>query len=146
MKRSGLYYLIICVLFPAMSFAESEEDAMYLYRSDVMEMSQKHLKALKRYVNGELAIKDHVPAHIDTLLALNGMYLDLFPPGKQHPESEALPAVWNDSRGFQQAHGFNRKRIMALQQVDPSDIAKMKRAVNDVRMSCGDCHYYYKQR
>jgi len=44
----------------------------------------------------------------------------------------------------QQGIQYNRKRIMALKNVDPANMKTMKRAVNDVRMSCGDCHYFFK--
>ena len=146
MKRFTLPGLILSVLLPSASIAEGSDEAMYFYRSHMMEASASHLKALQGYVKGELAIKDHVPFHVDALLTLNGMYQDLFPAGEQHPESEALPAVWSDPRGFRQANEYNRQRIMALKQVDPADIKAMKRAVNEVRMSCGDCHSYYRER
>lgn len=146
MKRFGIPGLILCVLLPTTTMADGSDEEMYRYRSDVMAASSNHLKALKRYVEGELAIKNHVPAHVDALLDLNGMYQDLFPAGKQHPESEAMPAIWSDPRGFQRALEYNRQRIMVLKQVDPGDMKTLKRAVNEVRMSCGDCHSYYRER
>ena len=146
MKRFVIPALILCALLHSNTMADDNENMIYHYRSDVMEMSSKHLKALKRYVDGELAIKDHVPAHVDSLLALSSMYLDLFPAGYHHPESEALPAIWNDPRGFKSANKYNRQKIMALKQVDPGDITALKKAVNEVRMSCGDCHSYYRDR
>lgn len=108
MNRFGILGLILCVLLPSIAMADANEDEIYLYRSDVMEASSKHLKILKRYVEGKLAIENHVPAHVDALLAPNGMYKDLFPVGNQHPESEALPAIWSDPRGFQSAIEWNR--------------------------------------
>lgn len=146
MKRHEIFGLILTVLLPPSATADGDETEIYLYRSHVMEASSNHLKALKHYVEGELAIENHVSVHVDALLDLNGMYQDLFPVGKQHPESEALPAIWSDPRGFQQAIQYNRQRIMILKQVDPSDMKTMKRAVNEVRMSCGDCHYYFRER
>ena len=136
----------LCVLLSPAVLADGNADHVYLYRSNVMEISAGHLKALKGYVDGELAIKDHVPAHVDALLALNGMYQDLFPAGEQHPESEALGAIWSDPRGFKHAIQHNHRKIMALKQVDPGDMKTMKRAVNEVRMSCGDCHSYFRER
>lgn len=144
MNRFAFLSLILSALLPATAISDDIDDELYLYRSNVMEIASSHLKALKAYVDGKLEIKNHVPAHVDALLDLNAMYQDLFPPGQQHPESEALPAIWADPRGFQSAIGYNRKRIMALKQVDPGDLKSMKRAVNEVRMSCGDCHYYFR--
>ncbi|MET0085212.1 MAG: cytochrome c [Sedimenticola sp.] len=146
MKRFGILGLIFCVFPLSTALADSEGDEIYLYRSNVMEMSSGHLKALKGYVDGKLAIKNHVPGHVDSLLALNGMYQDLFPAGPQHPESEALNSIWSDPRGFQYAIENNRRKIEALQQVDPGDVDALKRAVNAVRMSCGDCHSYFRER
>ncbi len=146
MSRIGILGLICCALVQLTVVADGDGDALYLHRSRMMEASSSHLKALQAYVKGELAIKDHVSTHVDALLALNAMYQDLFPAGEQHPESEALPMIWSDSRGFQQAIQHNRQRIMALKQVNPGDVAMLKRAVNEVRMSCGDCHYYFRQR
>ena len=145
MKPFGISALILCALLPSLANSEGHDEKLYLYRSNVMEMSSTHLKALKSYVDGELAIKDHVPAHVDALLGLNGMYQGLFPAGEQHPESEALPAIWSDPRGFEYAINNNRLKIMSLKQVDPADMPAMKRAVNEVRMSCGDCHTYYRE-
>ncbi|MBT8440215.1 MAG: cytochrome c [Gammaproteobacteria bacterium] len=145
MKRADIFILVLLALLSSAVTAEDHEDAVYLYRSNIMEMAQTHLKALQKYVKGELPIEKHVPKHVDALLALNSMYEDLFPAGKQHPESEALPAVWSDPKGFRQGIHYNRKRIMALKQVDPADMKTMKRAVNEVRMSCGDCHYFFKE-
>ena len=144
MKKFGIYGLALSLLWSSNLMAEDNEEAVYLYRSNIMEMAQTHLKALQKYVKGELSIEKHVPKHVDALLDLNSMYKDLFPAGKQHPESEALPAIWSDPKGFQQGIQYNRKRIMALREVDPADMKNMKRAVNEVRMSCGDCHYFYK--
>lgn len=146
MKSFTILGLIIYILLPATIMADGNEESIYRYRSDVMAASSNHLKALKRYVEGHLAIKNHVSAHVDALLDLNGMYQDLFPAGKQHPESEALPAIWSDPQGFQYAIQSNQRRIMALKQVDPDDMKAMKRAVNEVRMSCGDCHSYFRER
>lgn len=146
MKRFTVPGLILTILLPSIAPADANEEAIYFYRSHMMEASANHLKALQGYVKGELPIKNHVPAHVDALLALNGMYQDLFPLGNQHPESEALPAIWSDPRGFRQANEYNRRKIMALKQVDPGDIKTLKRAVNEVRMSCGDCHTYFRER
>ena len=142
--RFGTIGLLLSVLLPSTVMAEESEELVYRYRSDVMEASSNHLKALKRYVEGKLPIKAHVPSHVDALLNLNAMYKDLFPAGKQYPESEAKGLIWGDPKGFQQAIEHNRRKMMALKQVDPSDIAMLQRAVNEVRMSCGDCHYYFK--
>ena len=148
MQSIRIFGLILSITLPSAVMADDGSDeAMYQYRSDVMEASSNQLKALKRYVEGNLSIENHVPSHVDALLNLNGMYHDLFPAGnKQHPESEALPAIWSDPKGFEYAIQYNRKRIMALEQVDTGDITAMKRAVNEVRMSCGDCHSYYRER
>lgn len=146
MKYIGILSLSLYLLLPSTITANDIMEETYFYRTDVMEISANHLKALKGYVNGTLAIKDHVPVHVDALLKLNHIYQDLFPAGKQHPESEALSLIWSDPRGFKSAIQHNRKRIMALKQVDPSDMSTMKRAVNDVRMSCGDCHSYFRER
>ena len=146
LKVIGSMTLILTLLFPPITAADDNVEKVYRYRSHVMEASSHHLKALQNYVAGNLALKDHVTAHVDALMALSGMYLDLFPAGPQHPESTAKPLVWSDQRGFKQAHQYNRKRIMILKQVDPTDMKTLKRAVNDVRMSCGDCHYYFKEK
>ena len=146
MKRFGILGLLLCVLLPSIVLADGNVEEVYFYRSNMMKASSGHLKALRAYVKGELAIDKHVSAHVDALLALSGMYQDLFPAGEQHPDSEALPMIWNDPRGFQSAIKYNRKRIMALKQVDPNDKKALKRAVNEVRMSCGDCHYYFRER
>lgn len=146
MKRFGILGLILFILLSSTALADGNEEEIYRYRSKVMEASSNHLKALQNYVEGKLAFKKHVPPHVDALLALNSMYRDLFPAGKGHPESEALAAIWSDPQGFQRAIQYNRQRIMALKQVDPGDMETMKRAVNEVRMSCGDCHYYFRER
>lgn len=146
MKRLVIFGLILHILLPSTAMAEGDEEDVYRYRTNVMKISSNHLKALKAYVNGSLPIKNHIPAHVDALLSLNAIYQDLFPAGKQDPESEALPLIWSDPRGFQQAIAHNRKRLMALKEVDPGDMVAMKRAVNEVRMSCGDCHYYFRVR
>ncbi len=147
MKRPGIFGLIISILLPSTVMADDNGDQIYLYRSNVMEISSMHLKALQGYVKGELPIKSHIPAHVDALLNLNAMYQDLFPAGgEQHPESEALPIIWNDPKGFQSAIENNRRKIMALKQIDPSDIDTLKRGVNNVRMNCGDCHSYFRER
>lgn len=144
---NGILGLILCSLLQSAVLAEGDEQNIYPYRSKVMDASSNHLKALQAYVRGELEIKDHFQAHADALLDLNGMYQDLFPAGKErHPESEAVPSIWIDPRGFQQVIKHNRKRIMALRQIDASDEMKLKQAVNDVRMSCGDCHSCYRER
>lgn len=146
MKRVVILGLILSISPLPIAMADDDVEAIYFYRSNVMEISSMHLKALQGYVKGNLAIKNHVQVHVDALLALSGMYKDLFPAGKQHSESEALAAIWSDSRGFQQALEYNRQRIIALKQIDPGDIDTLKRAVNEVRMSCGDCHSYFRER
>lgn len=146
MKRFRIYALPLSLLLSSYALAEGNEKEIYNYRVDMMEASQSHLKALRRYVDGKLAITEHVPSHVEALLAMNGMIKEMFPAGKQHPDTEALASIWSDSRGFQGAIENNRRKIIALQQVDPTDMAAMKRAVNEVRMSCGDCHSYFRDR
>ena len=146
MKYFGILGLILCVFLPVTVIANDNEKELYRYRSKVMDAAQSHLRALQAYVKGNLAFKNHVSSHVDALLELNGMYQDLFQPGNIHPDSAALPLIWSDPRGFQQAIQNNRQKIMALKQVDPADMKTLKRAVNEVRMSCGDCHYYFRER
>ena len=117
MKGFKILSLFLCIVLSNNILADDNEELIYQYRSDVMEASSHHLKALKRYVEGHITIKNHVPAHVDALLDLNGMYQELFPAGKQHPESEALPAIWSDPRGFQYAIQNNQRKIMALKQL-----------------------------
>jgi len=146
MKRYAvLVTLLSGCLFAGVS-AEGDGEGMFKYRTQVMYASIGHLEALRAYVDGELPLRRHVPEHVDALLALNALYPMLFPPGSQHPESRALPAVWSDPRGLRLAIEYNRRAILALKQVDPGDRQALKRAVNQVRMSCGDCHYYYRRR
>lgn len=146
MKRNLITGLVLTSLIGSAVTADDNVDEIYRYRSYVMSASQDHLKALKAYVEGELAIQGHVPAHVDSLLKLNDMYQDLFPTGPQHPESEALSLIWSDPSGFKQSILYNRKAIQVLGQVDPNDVKMLKRAVNEVRMTCNDCHYYYRER
>jgi|GEM_PF-6501217 len=146
MKTIGIFSIILIIIFPSITISDEGEKKIYHYRSNLMEASATHLKALQGYVKGELAIQKHIPAHVDALLMLNGMYQDLFPAGKQHPESEAMASIWSNPKDFTNAIQYNRHKIMALKQVDPGDIKNMKRAVNEVRMSCGDCHYYFRDR
>ncbi|MCG8037941.1 MAG: cytochrome c [Candidatus Thiodiazotropha taylori] len=146
MKLLASLSLTIALLLPATASTDDSVEDNYHYRSRIMENASNHLKALQGYVKGELSIESHIPTHVDALLNLNQIYQDLFPAGDQHPESEALPLIWNDPRGFQSAIQHNRRKIMTLKEVDPSDMKTMKRAVNDVRMSCGDCHYYFRER
>lgn len=146
MKSIGISALMLSLSLPAASWAEDNVNEVYRYRSDVMESSASHLRALKEYAAGRLPIQSHVATHIDALLGLNALYPEIFPVGEQHPESEALPVIWNDSRGFLQANQHNRRKILALKKVDIDDLQSFKRAVNEVRMSCGDCHSYYRDR
>lgn len=146
MKNFGIIGLILSVLLSTSAMADSNQEEVYFYRTNIMENSFSHLEALKVYVNGKLEFKSHVANHVDALLDLNGMYQDIFPMGEQYPESEALPAIWSDPQGFKYAIKNNRQKIMALKQIDPADLKALKRAVNEVRMSCGDCHSYFRKR
>jgi cytochrome c556 len=146
MKRIAFHCINLCLLLPLSIGAQQGGSEIYDYRAKVMEASSNHLKALQAYVEGRLSLKDHIPFHADALLALNGMYQDLFPAGDQHPESEAKTVIWSDPRGFTNAIEYNRRKILALQQADPADVNALSRAVNEVRMSCGDCHFFYRER
>jgi cytochrome c556 len=146
MKRSVLPGLLLTVLLSSGAFSDVDGEAMFKYRSKVMYASIGHLEALQAYVKGELPLQSRVPGHVDALLELNAMYQHLFPAESGHPDSKALPMIWSDPQGVRQAIEHNRRAIVALGQVDPGDLASMKRAVNQVRMSCGDCHYYFRAR
>lgn len=147
MKLFPVLAVITGLLLPTTALPESNVETVFFYRSNVMEASSAHLKALRRYVEGGFSLKTHVKGHADALLALNAMYKDLFPKGqKQHPDSEAKRVIWRDTLGFKAAIRNNKRKIMALQAVDPADRPKLKKAVNEVRMSCNDCHYYFRKK
>ena len=69
----------------------------------------------------------------------------LFPEGSDTGhDTEALPAIWTDPDGFEQAFADYGAAVERAQANPPQDVDGLKAMLNDVLKTCKGCHDNYR--
>jgi cytochrome c556 len=62
-----------------------------------------------------------------------------------YPESEALPAIWENGEDFRAKHAALNAAAVAMQAAAGTDLAALQAAMGPLGAACGSCHELYRQ-
>ena len=113
------------------------------YRHHTMEAIGGHMQALADILRGHVTYTDHLPIHAGALAALAEITPTLFPAGSGGPNTEALPAIWENPEDFAKRVDAFREAAANLNDVVGKGGA-LGPAVKRVGQSCKGCHDEYR--
>lgn len=124
------------------AWADGHSENVIKYRQNVMRSIGGHTGAIAAVVKGEVEFTGHVAAHADSIAALSGAVLEMFPEGTNTgADTRAKPDIWQDWDGFTEAaEGFETAAGNLAQAAASGDQAAIAAAFGDLGKSCGGCH------
>lgn len=119
----------------------SEVEAVVDHRQGAMSAVGGSMSALAAVVLDGAPYEDRLEVYAGTVEAVMTDLPDLFPDGSDHPESDALPPVWEDRETFEEraANAAQAARELA-EAVESGDEGAMAQAFGGVGNACGACH------
>jgi cytochrome c556 len=122
-------------------------------QQDVIAQRRAGLKAIGEQFQAMKAISDArgdlrlLVAQIDGMITFFNGLPARFPAGSDTGDTRALPPIWSDNAGFQQANTALLARLTALRALAAAgDNAAFPEAFNQTGAACGNCHRTYRRR
>ena len=123
------------------STAETSAEDAYKYREAIMTALKGHAGAISAQTRGLAGNPDHVASHAKTFASLGAELHTIFQEGSSVEDSQALPAIWEDSDAFAAAVDKAEKAMAALGEVaDSGDMQAIGAAFMNVGKACKGCH------
>ena len=124
------------------AWADGHSENVIKYRQNVMRAIGGHTGSIAAVVKGEVDFTGHVAAHADSIAALSGAVLEMFPQGTDSgADTRAKPDIWQDWDGFTEAaEAFEAAAGNLAQAAAGGDQAAIAAAFGDLGKSCGGCH------
>jgi cytochrome c556 len=120
---------------------------------DVIAQRREGLRGMGRQMEAIKAVTDArgdtrpLVERVDTMIAFYRGLPALFPPGSDTGNTRALPTVWSDRAGFEQANANMVTALGALRAAAASgDVAATTAAFGQAGATCGACHRPYRGR
>jgi cytochrome c556 len=106
-----------------------------------------HMDAMKAVVDSSGDVRPLAERVDDMIAWFKGMPA-LFPPGSDHGDTKAQPAIWSDRGGFETANANTLRQLDALKAAATSgDTAGFATAFKATGPQfCGSCHRQYRAR
>lgn len=118
---------------------------------DVISQRREGLRGMGRHMEAIKAVTDArgdtrpLVARIDEMITFYRGMPALFPAGSGTGDTRALPAIWTDRAGFEQANANTVTQLQALRTAAASgDVAATAAAFNQTGATCGACHRPYR--
>ena len=125
--------------------AETPEDAKD-YRSAVMTAMRGHIGAASMIARGLIENNGQLLGHAEGLSNAAAELENLFPEGSAVDNSEALPAIWENPEGFQEAiDNFVSAAAEFESAAAGGDPAAIGAAFRQVGMGCRGCHDNFRK-
>lgn len=127
--------------------AESTPEDAYEYREALMTSLRGHIGAASKIVRGLVEDDGFLLDHATALAAGIAEVHRVFPEGSAVGESEALPVIWEDPEGFDEAilnaeeAAENFRKVIA----DGAGKAAIATAFRDLGASCRGCHDNFRK-
>lgn len=142
-KRISAAVLAAAVGFASLSALAGEADVKH--RQNAMKAIAAHMGAIGAVVKGEVddmeGLKHHAAALADTAEAAGTVF------GENAMGGNALPAIWSDTDGFQEAYSNFAGATANLAEVaQGGDAAAIQEAFGGVGQTCGGCHRTYRAK
>jgi cytochrome c556 len=137
-----LLLVVMGLTLAPFSMADGKVEANY--RQAVMKSIGGHMSAMGNILKNQVHLDD-MALHANGLAGLADIAPELFPAGSDVEKSKALPAVWEDAAGFEQA--MNKFVEAAEGMAEASKYGEMSDIVPAIQAlggSCKGCHDDYK--
>ncbi|MBP0466924.1 cytochrome c [Roseomonas sp. PWR1] len=113
-------------------------------RRDGLRGMGRHMEAIKAVTDARGDTRPLV-ARIDEMITFYNGLPALFPAGSGTGDTRALPTIWSDRAGFEQANANTVTQLTALRAAAASgDVAATTAAFGQTGASCGTCHRPYR--
>lgn len=122
--------------------AQAEPTGVVAYRQATMKSLGAHLNSIKALVQQEPSLIDQAGIHAQSIQHLAVVIPAMFPEGSEDPESEALPSIWEDPEGFEEASNTLAETSASLiEAAESGDVQAVTQAFATLgREGCGSCH------
>ncbi|MCB2053454.1 MAG: cytochrome c [Geminicoccaceae bacterium] len=117
-------------------------------RQATMKTLGAHMGALKAILTDQTEMVDQVPMHARAIGDVAGHIPVLFPEGSTDPESDALPAIWEDKADFD-SHAEKLSELVAAlaETAEGGDVQASLAAFGQMgKEGCGGCHETYRKK
>jgi cytochrome c556 len=113
-------------------------------RRDGLRGMGRHMEAIKAVTDARGDTRPLV-ARIDEMITFYNGLPAMFPAGSGTGDTRALPAIWSDRAGFEQANTNMVAQLTALRTAAAGgDVAATTAAFGQAGASCGACHRPYR--
>jgi len=121
-------------------------DEPQVVRQEMMKKAGGATGALAKMVKGENDFDaDAALAALTTLSEVAGSFGEYFPEGSETGfETEAAPAIWSDSDGFDAKVAAFKTDAEAAVAAAPADLDGLKAVFGPLTKNCGSCHETYR--
>lgn len=145
-KTIWTFISITAVLGTSMPvIAETPEDAKD-YRAAVMTAMRGHIGASSMIARGLIENNGQLLGHAEGLSNAASELKNIFPEGSDVNESEALPAIWENPEGFQEAiDNFVNAAAEFESAAAGGDPEAIGAAFRQVGMGCRGCHDNFRK-
>jgi cytochrome c556 len=121
------------------------------FAQDVITQRRDGLRDMGRQMEAIKAVTDArgdtrpLVERVDAMITFYRGLPALFPPGSGTGQTRALPTIWSDRAGFEQANANMIAQLQALRAAAASgDAAATTAAFNQAGATCGTCHRPYR--
>lgn len=132
--------------FSADTLADPSPEDAKDYRQAVMSSLGGHVSAISMHLRGLVDYQGYLAKHAEALAMTASELEQVFPEGSNVGDSEALPAIWDDSQAFAEAVAQLKEATAAFAEVAASgDEAATGSAFRDVGQACKGCHDRFRK-
>jgi cytochrome c556 len=121
------------------------------FAQDVIAQRREGLRGMGRQMEAIKAVTDArgdtrpLVERVDAMIAFYQGLPALFPAGSGTGDTRALPTIWSDRAGFEQANANLVTRLQAMRAAAAAgDVAATTAAFNETGAGCGACHRPYR--
>jgi cytochrome c556 len=116
-------------------------------RKDNRKAVGEQMKAIKAVVDASGPAAG-VVAPAKKIVELEAPFEKMFPPGSDKGDTKALPAVWSDMKGFQDAsHNLTEQATKMVELASANKSAdEIKAQFGAMGKACGGCHNTYRAK
>lgn len=128
-------------VLPREAAAQSEEHPAVTYRQSLMQANKWHIGKLGAMAKGEMEFDAEAANHHAAVLSVLATAIpEGFPEGSDTEGSDALPVIWEDFSGFEEAAENLHLAAAALADADDVSAENLGGYVKEIGGACGACH------
>ena len=137
--------LIVVLSLSSQAVADSKPEDVIKYRKSVMSAMSGHIGAYMLITFNKVDGGDYQQSHADAIVNTSKELDLLFPAGTGGDETEALPAIWEESEKFSAAIAKMQDSSVALKEATTSGERKtIMGAFAAVGKACKGCHERFR--